>query len=98
MFDFDAFGNLVVYQWLGLSPQDKFGSALQFFVADTPKILLLLAVAIFVITVIRSYFPTGEDQEVFQSSPQYHRQHLGRAASASLRRSAPVPPFPCSSA
>ncbi|MDR3564144.1 MAG: permease [Negativicutes bacterium] len=57
MFDFDDFGNLVVYQWLGMSPQDKFGSALQFFVADTPKILLLLAVAIFVITIIRSYFP-----------------------------------------
>jgi len=57
MFDFDAFGNMVVYQWLGMSPDDRFAAALQFFVADTPKILLLLAVAIFVISIIRSYFP-----------------------------------------
>lgn len=65
MFDFDAFGDLVAYQWLGLSPESKFGSALQFFVADIPKILLLLAVAIFVITVIRSYI-----------SPQKTKQFL----------------------
>lgn len=57
MFDFDAWGNLIVYQWLGLEPEDKLASALQFFVSDTPKILLLLAVAIFVISIIRSYFP-----------------------------------------
>ncbi|MDR3565802.1 MAG: permease [Negativicutes bacterium] len=57
MFDFDDFGNMIVYQWLGMAPEDKFASALQFFVADTPKILLLLAVAIFVISIIRSYFP-----------------------------------------
>ncbi|MDR3564049.1 MAG: permease [Negativicutes bacterium] len=63
MFDFDVFGNLVVYQWLGLSPQDRFGSALQFFVADTPKILLLLAAAIFIITVIRSYFPPAKTKK-----------------------------------
>ena len=34
-----------------------FDKALHFFVYDAPKILVLLAVAIFVITIIRSYFP-----------------------------------------
>lgn len=54
---FEYFADLVVYRWLGLPPENPFTAALHFFVYDTPKILLLLTVAIFVITVIRSYFP-----------------------------------------
>lgn len=54
---FEYFADLVVYRWLGLAPDNPFAAALHFFVYDTPKILLLLAVAIFIITVIRSYFP-----------------------------------------
>ena len=54
---FELFSDLVVYQWLAFSPNDRLGSALHFFVADTPQILVLLMVAIFIISVIRSYFP-----------------------------------------
>ena len=63
MFDFDDFGNLIVYQWLGMAKEDRFAAALQFFVADTPKILLLLAVAIFVISIVRSYFPPAKTKK-----------------------------------
>ena len=54
---FEWFADLVVYQWLKLPPEQHFSKALHFFVYDAPKILVLLAVAIFVITIIRSYFP-----------------------------------------
>ena len=54
---FEWFADLVVYQWLNLPPEQHFTKALHFFVYDAPKILVLLAVAIFVITIIRSYFP-----------------------------------------
>jgi hypothetical protein len=54
---FEWFADLVVYQWLKLPPEQHFTKALHFFVYDAPKILVLLAVAIFVITIIRSYFP-----------------------------------------
>jgi uncharacterized membrane protein YraQ (UPF0718 family) len=54
---FEYFADLVVYRWLGLPLENPFTAALHFFVYDAPKLLLLLAVAIFVITVIRSYFP-----------------------------------------
>ncbi|MBU2700384.1 uncharacterized membrane protein YraQ (UPF0718 family) [Sporomusaceae bacterium BoRhaA] len=54
---FEPFSDVVVYQWLGFSSADRLGSALHFFVADTPQILVLLMVAIFIISVIRSYFP-----------------------------------------
>jgi len=47
-----------VYRTLGLSPESALGSALDFFLYDTVKILLLLAVIIFLITFVRSYFPT----------------------------------------
>lgn len=54
---FEYIANLIVLDWMGLSLNTHIGAALHFFVYDTPKILVLLAVAIFVITIIRSYFP-----------------------------------------
>ena len=47
-----------VFGTLGLSPESAAGSALDFFLYDTVKILVLLAVIIFLITFVRSYFPT----------------------------------------
>ena len=47
-----------VYQTLGLSPDSAAGSALDFFLYDSVKIMVLLAVIIFLVTFIRSYFPT----------------------------------------
>lgn len=54
---FEYFADLIVYQWLGMAPENHFAAALHFFVYDTPKILTLLAIAIYVISIIRSYFP-----------------------------------------
>jgi len=54
---FDYLGELIAYKWLGFSPSSHLGSALQFFFSDVPKILVMLAIAIFIISVIRSYFP-----------------------------------------
>jgi len=47
--------HLLVYDWIGLDPESKFGGAVEFFVYDTLKIFLLLAVMIFAIGFIRSY-------------------------------------------
>ncbi|WP_353663120.1 permease [Hydrogenimonas sp. SS33] len=46
-----------VYGTLGLDPHAAAGSALDFFLFDTVKILLLLTVIIFLVTFVRSYFP-----------------------------------------
>jgi Predicted permeases len=54
---FDYLGELIAYGWMGFSPNSHLGSALQFFFSDVPKILVMLSIAIFVISVIRSYFP-----------------------------------------
>ena len=54
---FDYLGELIVYQWMGVASSSHLGSALQFFFSDAPKILVMLSIAIFVISVIGSYFP-----------------------------------------
>lgn len=47
----------IVYEWMGLDPESRFGGAVHFFLYDTIKIFLLLAVMIFVIGVIRTWLP-----------------------------------------
>lgn len=51
------FSDLLVYEWLGLSADSRLGGAVNFFVYDTIKIFLLLAVMIFVIGVLRTWMP-----------------------------------------
>ena len=58
-----------VFETLGLSPQSAAGSALDFFLYDTVKILTLLAVIIFFITFIRSYFPTEKVRDWLEGKP-----------------------------
>jgi hypothetical protein len=47
----------LVYGLLGLSPDSHFGGALDFFIYDSVKILLLLVVMITVIGFLRTFFP-----------------------------------------
>jgi len=49
--------DLLVYDWLGLDPESRLGGAIHFFIYDTVKIFLLLAVMIFVIGVLRTWLP-----------------------------------------
>jgi uncharacterized membrane protein YraQ (UPF0718 family) len=51
------FADLVVYRWGGLDPETRFGGAVHFFVYDTVKIFLLLAVMVFAIGVVRTWLP-----------------------------------------
>lgn len=51
------FADWLVYEIFGLSPDTKFGGAVNFFVYDSVKILFLLFGLIFVIGVIRTYLP-----------------------------------------
>ena len=48
--------DLLIYNWLNFSPDTHLGEALHFFVYDTVKIILMLSIMIFVISIIRSFF------------------------------------------
>lgn len=54
------------YGVLGLSPETRLGESVNFFLYDTPKILMLLAAMIFLVTFARSFF-----------SPEQARTALG---------------------
>ncbi|NBB80428.1 MAG: permease [Verrucomicrobia bacterium] len=49
--------DLLIYDWAGLDPESQLGGAVHFFVYDTVKIFLLLAVMIFIIGVVRTWLP-----------------------------------------
>ena len=51
------FVDLLIYEWLGLDPDSRLSGVVHFFIYDTVKIFLLLAVMIFAIGVVRTFFP-----------------------------------------
>jgi len=52
----EPFSRLLSYDLLGLSPKSRSGAALQFFLYDTPKVLMLLALIVYGVGIIRSFF------------------------------------------
>jgi len=52
-----SLADLMVYRWLGLRAGAHLADALNFFVYDVIKIFILLTVIIFVVAIIRSFFP-----------------------------------------
>lgn len=61
-----AFADWLTYAVIGLAPETHLGQAVNFFLYDVPKILMLLAGMIFLVTLLRSFF-----------SPEQARAALG---------------------
>ena len=59
-----AFSAYITYNLFGLSEGSRIAGVLDFFIYDTIKIFLLLSVIIFVISVIRSYFPPEKTKRI----------------------------------
>jgi uncharacterized protein len=53
------FADWLTYTVIGLSPLSHLGQSVNFFFYDVPKILMLLAGMIFLITIARSFFSAG---------------------------------------
>ena len=54
----------IVYQGFGMAESSRWASALQFFIYDSIKIFILLAVIIYGITYLRSYFPPEKTRAI----------------------------------
>ena len=52
----EPFSHLFVYSFLGMTKGNHLAEALQFFIYDTPKVLLLLTLVVFLIGMVRTYF------------------------------------------
>ncbi|WP_462325417.1 permease [Desulfoplanes sp.] len=51
-----GFSRFLAFDLLGLAPGSHLGEAVQFFVYDTPKVLMLLGIVVFGVGILRSFF------------------------------------------
>lgn len=56
--------NYLVFELMKLDPASKLGGSVHFFIYDTLKIIVLLSVMIFSISMIRSFFPPGKVKNI----------------------------------
>jgi uncharacterized protein len=75
-----ALADWLTYTLLGLDPESSVGAAVNFFLYDVPKVLILLAVVIFFVAIIRSFFPPERTRKYLSHSKLY----AGNAAAATL--------------
>lgn len=54
---FTRLADIIAYRLLGLDPSSCLGESVHFFIEDTVKIFVLLAVIVFLVAIIRSFFP-----------------------------------------
>ena len=69
MFDWlQEIADYLTYTSFGFATTSKLGSAINFFIFDSIKILILLLVIIYVITFIRSYFPPERTKKILSKN------------------------------
>src|SRR5574340_286045 len=75
-----GFADYIVYSVFGMSQGSRVADALDFFIYDTIKIFLLLAVIIFMVSVVRSYFPPEKTKRILS----HKREFIGNILAALL--------------
>jgi uncharacterized membrane protein YraQ (UPF0718 family) len=66
-----SFSKYVVYDLFRLSPEAQISGALEFFIYDTIKIFMLLAVIIFAISFVRSFFPPERTRKILSHKKEF---------------------------
>lgn len=61
----------LVYEWLAMPKGEKLSDALNFFIYDAVKIIFLLTVIIFAVTLLRSYFSTEKVREYLSKKHEF---------------------------
>lgn len=74
------FANYLTYSLLKLEPTSHLGDALNFFIYDTLKIFLLLTSIVYVVAIIRAYFPPEKTKRILS----HKREYLGNIMAALL--------------
>lgn len=73
---FESFADLLVYDWLQLTAQSRFGAALHFFIYDLLKISFLLVFIIFLMGIINSYFPVDKVKNFLENKKLFGLEYL----------------------
>ncbi len=61
----------VTYGFIKLEQGSRLGDAIEFFIYDTIKIFLFLSVIIFVVSIIRSYFPPEKTKKILSHKKEF---------------------------
>ena len=65
---FIRFADLVTYNLFGIEEGTRLADSVHFFFYDTTKIIFLLSIMIFFISIIRSYFPPEKTKELLSNA------------------------------
>lgn len=79
-FAMPAFSRWMTYDVLALTPDTHLGEAVEFFLYDTPKILLLLMAVVFAMGIVHSFFTHGRVRRLLLG----HGEHWGSVLAAGL--------------
>lgn len=74
------FADYIAYTLFGLLPNSHLGAAVDFFIYDTIKIFLMLAIIIFFVSLIRSFFPPERTKKILS----HKREYVGNILAALL--------------
>lgn len=76
----ERFSRFFAYDLLGLRQGGHLGDAVQFFVYDTPKVLMLLGLIVFLVGIIRSFFTPERTRKILAG----RRESVGNVLAALL--------------
>ena len=74
------FSRFFTYQLLGINPESHLGEAIEFFVYDTPKVLMLLVLVVYAVGVLRSFFTPERTRKILAG----RRESTGNVLAALL--------------
>jgi len=72
--------DFLAFDLLKLSPDSRLGEATQFFLYDTPKVLMLLALVVFAVGILRSFFTPEKTRRILAGK----REAMGNVLAALL--------------
>jgi len=75
-----SFADFMAYSVFGLTPKSHLGGAVNFFIYDTLKIFIMLALIIFLVSIIRSFFPAERTKKLLS----HKREFVGNILAALL--------------
>lgn len=69
----------ITHQLLGFSAANHLGNALEFFIFEVPKVMMLLVVVVFVVGIIRSFFTADRTRQLLAGRREFVGNIMGSA-------------------
>ncbi len=71
LLEMDKISKWITYSLLKLEPSSKISSAVEFFIFETPKVLVLLIMIVFVVGIIRTFFTPDKTRKILSGKKEF---------------------------